>query len=300
MAHAAEEAELRTSLNLVSPPLVGMVSCLQKRQRLLERAGREVLAIEGQEGVTENGVQVQQEVVTRGLVEDVMMKTGLAGATSEIDQEIERERGVTAQGQGTAMIDAARGVAQGRETLGQTVVERTEIESAIATEVRRSCQREVAAGMLGIVQDVTIHLRNTDTQKPAPSRRNTARSVSPPSAVSPRQRTRTGSPKRNDNKLKSDSRKYTPLPSIEPSDLGDADGAMDVSEDNGRPNDEDEDDEAQAQMRLVMGFGDFGSTKQKKVTGNNIYGVRKDKKTEYRQYMWMGFDESGLKSLLCN
>jgi U4/U6.U5 tri-snRNP-associated protein 3 len=60
---------------------------------------------------------------------------------------------------------------------------------------------------------------------------------------------------------------------------------MDVSEDNGRLDDEDENDEAQAQMRSVMGFGGFGTTKQKKVPGNNIYGVRKDKKTEYRQYM---------------
>ncbi|KAI9864632.1 MAG: hypothetical protein M1813_003121 [Trichoglossum hirsutum] len=124
------------------------------------------------------------------------------------------------------------------------------------------------------------HSPRRDTQKPVPSRRHTTRSTSPPAA-----RTRTSSPKKNDNKPKPDSRKHTPLPSIESPAFGGDDGIMDVSEDNGRLDDEDENDEAQAQMRSVMGFGGFGTTKQKKVPGNNIYGVRKDKKTEYRQYM---------------
>ena len=38
-------------------------------------------------------------------------------------------------------------------------------------------------------------------------------------------------------------------------------------------------------MRKMMGFGKFKSTKQTKVPGNNVYAVRKEKKTEYRQYM---------------
>jgi U4/U6.U5 tri-snRNP-associated protein 3 len=44
-------------------------------------------------------------------------------------------------------------------------------------------------------------------------------------------------------------------------------------------------DEAMAAMQAMMGFGGFGTTKQKKVLGNDISGVRKEKKTEYRQYM---------------
>jgi U4/U6.U5 tri-snRNP-associated protein 3 len=44
-------------------------------------------------------------------------------------------------------------------------------------------------------------------------------------------------------------------------------------------------DDAMAQMQAMMGFGGFGTTKQKKVVGNNAYAVRKEKKTEYRQYM---------------
>lgn len=38
-------------------------------------------------------------------------------------------------------------------------------------------------------------------------------------------------------------------------------------------------------MRKYMGFSRFRSTKNTKVPGNDIYGVRKEKKTEYRQYM---------------
>lgn len=38
-------------------------------------------------------------------------------------------------------------------------------------------------------------------------------------------------------------------------------------------------------MQAMMGFGGFGTTKNQKVLGNNVGAVRKEKKTEYRQYM---------------
>jgi len=38
-------------------------------------------------------------------------------------------------------------------------------------------------------------------------------------------------------------------------------------------------------MGRLMGFTGFRTTKQTKVPGNDWYGVRKEKKTEYRQYM---------------
>ncbi|KAK8200743.1 hypothetical protein M8818_006058 [Zalaria obscura] len=48
----------------------------------------------------------------------------------------------------------------------------------------------------------------------------------------------------------------------------------------------DEDEDEEAQMRRLMGFSGFRSTKNTKVPGNDkLYGVRKDKQTEYRQYM---------------
>ena len=46
--------------------------------------------------------------------------------------------------------------------------------------------------------------------------------------------------------------------------------------------DEDEDD---AMLRKMMGFTSFKSTQNTKVPGNQIYAVRKEKKTQYRQYM---------------
>jgi len=46
----------------------------------------------------------------------------------------------------------------------------------------------------------------------------------------------------------------------------------------------DEDDE-DSLLRKMMGFSTFKSTQNTKVPGNNVYGVRKEKKTEYRQYM---------------
>lgn len=44
-------------------------------------------------------------------------------------------------------------------------------------------------------------------------------------------------------------------------------------------------DDGMATMQAMMGFGGFGTTHQKKVEGNNIGAVRKEKKSEYRQYM---------------
>jgi U4/U6.U5 tri-snRNP-associated protein 3 len=44
-------------------------------------------------------------------------------------------------------------------------------------------------------------------------------------------------------------------------------------------------DDVEAAMTKTMGFSRFRSTQNTKVPGNNIYGVRKEKKTQYRQYM---------------
>ena len=54
--------------------------------------------------------------------------------------------------------------------------------------------------------------------------------------------------------------------------------------------DEDDDniiveDDGMAAMQAMMGFGGFSTTQNKKVPGNDVSAVRKEKKTEYRQYM---------------
>ncbi|KAF6836327.1 U4/U6.U5 tri-snRNP-associated protein 3 [Colletotrichum musicola] len=62
--------------------------------------------------------------------------------------------------------------------------------------------------------------------------------------------------------------------------------------DDRREDDDDEDepeieveDDGMAAMQAMMGFGGFGTTKNQKIAGNNVGAVRKEKKTEYRQYM---------------
>jgi U4/U6.U5 tri-snRNP-associated protein 3 len=55
--------------------------------------------------------------------------------------------------------------------------------------------------------------------------------------------------------------------------------------------DEDDEEEVEVEdeglddMAAMMGFGGFGTTKNKKVLGNNAGALHKEKKTEYRQYM---------------
>ncbi|KAI1104303.1 hypothetical protein F4804DRAFT_200652 [Jackrogersella minutella] len=46
-----------------------------------------------------------------------------------------------------------------------------------------------------------------------------------------------------------------------------------------------EDDGGLSAMQAMMGFGGFGTTKNTHIPGNNAGMVRKEKKTEYRQYM---------------
>lgn len=64
---------------------------------------------------------------------------------------------------------------------------------------------------------------------------------------------------------------------------------MDEDEDEklvtGGEGDEEELDEDEAAMQAMLGFGGFGTTKGKKVAGNNAGAINKEKKTEYRQYM---------------
>ncbi|KAI9934046.1 hypothetical protein ASPWEDRAFT_36032 [Aspergillus wentii DTO 134E9] len=71
-----------------------------------------------------------------------------------------------------------------------------------------------------------------------------------------------------------------------------ANGASDIQRSNRARDEMDldaddtvDDDDIEEQMRRSMGFARFRSTKNTKVPGNDIYGVRKEKKTEYRQYM---------------
>ncbi|OQE21792.1 hypothetical protein PENSTE_c011G07002 [Penicillium steckii] len=111
-----------------------------------------------------------------------------------------------------------------------------------------------------------------------------------------RERPRSRSPARNGTKGRSRSRS---LPrghkGDRRSDRRDPRSRDDGRKANGSGYDDDEmdvdfkedadEDEFEAMMRKSMGFTRFRTTKNTKVPGNDIYGVRKEKKIEYRQYM---------------
>jgi U4/U6.U5 tri-snRNP-associated protein 3 len=48
---------------------------------------------------------------------------------------------------------------------------------------------------------------------------------------------------------------------------------------------EEEEDSDDALLRRMMGFSTFKTTQNKKIPGNDVSGVRKEKSTNYRQYM---------------
>ena len=65
-----------------------------------------------------------------------------------------------------------------------------------------------------------------------------------------------------------------------------AEDAMQVdSKTNGHTGAEEDEDSEDALLRKMMGFSTFKSTQNKKIPGNNVSGVRKEKSTNYRQYM---------------
>lgn len=59
---------------------------------------------------------------------------------------------------------------------------------------------------------------------------------------------------------------------------------VDSKPNGARDADEDEDSE-DALLRKMMGFSTFKTTQNKKIPGNNVYGIRKEKAAQYRQYM---------------
>lgn len=66
-----------------------------------------------------------------------------------------------------------------------------------------------------------------------------------------------------------------------------ADKEQEQDDDVEKEEEEEEDEIAEENDDLMklMGFGGFGTTKNKKVDGTDCYGTYKPRKTEYRQYM---------------
>ncbi|KAK5052048.1 hypothetical protein LTR84_002852 [Exophiala bonariae] len=106
---------------------------------------------------------------------------------------------------------------------------------------------------------------NTPVRARSPPRRSDHDRIRPSNHIKPEEDRPKGTATASSTSTKSDNAKAPPNVK---------DDAMVV--------DEDEDD---ALLRRMMGFTTFKTTQDTKVPGNQIYGVRKEKKTEYRQYM---------------
>ncbi|KGO68162.1 protein of unknown function DUF1777 [Penicillium italicum] len=176
------------------------------------------------------------------------------------------------------MTDATAGIALARENAMM------EGENGAGLEIAATVTDETATEM-----DVALR---TEREAPVGSAIRTDEVGNAPKNVKFRERSRSRSPHRNGTKARSpprgpksdrkdprsreDGRKAT---GAQPGPDRHED-AMDVDF-----NEDADEDEMEAQMRKAMGFSRFRTTKNTKIPGNNIYGVRKEKKIEYRQYM---------------
>ncbi|MCJ1401402.1 hypothetical protein MMC11_004615 [Xylographa trunciseda] len=223
-------------------------------------------------------IETEIEEILRTAVTDA--KT----ATEQVDTTIVAE-GFHGHGQGSG-----GGKGAGRGTMKETGRDIKRVAAVDETEETEVCK---GAGVEAEAEAET-------DEKPAPPR-------------SDRQRTRSRSPARNGAsshpRIRSPPRKPTaevikppitkpvkPLPTTAPVvDKMEVDppAADPVAPAKSKPKskakakaapEEDSDPEV-AQMRALMGFAGFKTTKDTKVPGNNVYAVRKEKKTEYRQYM---------------
>ncbi|KAK4127672.1 hypothetical protein N657DRAFT_687900 [Parathielavia appendiculata] len=132
--------------------------------------------------------------------------------------------------------------------------------------------------------------RDTDDHPQLPTRSKPSSTIAPipPAPVSFKVKGRDGShgpePRQQSTSSREDSQEQQQR-SLDDEERRQSRGRFDSE-----PMDEDEEDvfvedDGLNDMAAMMGFGGFGTTKGKKVLGNNVGAARKEKKTEYRQYM---------------
>ncbi|KAK5459759.1 hypothetical protein LTS15_003888 [Exophiala xenobiotica] len=149
----------------------------------------------------------------------------------------------------------------------------------------RSRSREKHRSSKGIqasLKDITSRSRDTDFRSERSHRRSRSRSpFRDGGSGSVRRRS---PPRRSDHDrarprepTKAEEGRTTPKAKPGPTDTG----KPSVNGDSMAVDEDDED----ALIRKMMGFTTFKTTQNQKIPGNQIYGVRKEKKTEYRQYM---------------
>ncbi|EXJ90459.1 hypothetical protein A1O1_03561 [Capronia coronata CBS 617.96] len=131
-------------------------------------------------------------------------------------------------------------------------------------------------------RDKVMDSRGTDSRNERSNRRSRSRS---PYKNGGNTSVRTRSPPRRADHNRPRSRERTGLggDSAQPKPRAEA-ADKETPDVNGDRMAVDEEDE-EALLRKLMGFTTFKTTQNTKVPGNQIYGVRREKKIEYRQYM---------------
>ncbi|KAK4075985.1 hypothetical protein Trihar35433_2545 [Trichoderma harzianum] len=216
-----------------------------------------------------------------------------AAGTIETEREIVAEEEIAeATGRGPGNDVIIREIAQCHristdETVGETEIEVAETVAQDEMEIGGIAHAGRTIGMIAMTNDYP--LANIHRQKAAKHRDDRRRSPSPSlSALPTRPHPENTSRKSQPNiKVKSDKRSPSP-PRRDRSSRRDASPSPVRMEQDEYDDDievEGQDDDDVAAMQAMMGFGGFGTTKGKKVAGNNAGGVRKEKKSEYRQYM---------------
>ncbi|EGY18050.1 uncharacterized protein VDAG_08384 [Verticillium dahliae VdLs.17] len=146
--------------------------------------------------------------------------------------------------------------------------------------------------------DATIDHRDKDRRRSASPRRGSASPPPPRQAEGRHAETlptrgklgdRGGKEPQQTMSFKVGGARDSPRPdSVRSSEQPEGDARIDEDGDEREEGEQEEDDlevEGDDAMAAMMGFGGFGTTKNKKIAGNNVGGVRKEKKSEYRQYM---------------
>ncbi|KAL1960025.1 hypothetical protein VTO42DRAFT_197 [Malbranchea cinnamomea] len=174
-------------------------------------------------------------------------------------------------------IDRRRGRSKSRDRRGRDVKESRRDSDWDGRGVRdreRSASRDKRYSRRDYPPKTGRYRDRSPTRSRSPARNSTKlRTRSPPRGPKSDRREAEKDPRsRDDNRGTNGASKSKAHPkhdTVEDMDLGDSEEEADLEQ----------------QMRKMMGFTSFRSTQNTKVPGNNIYGVRKEKKTEYRQYM---------------
>ncbi|KAL8829745.1 MAG: hypothetical protein Q9191_001838 [Dirinaria sp. TL-2023a] len=235
----------------------------------------------GTEGMVEHQSEMLEMVTETNII--IEERIGLTDRAHETGNDAESGAGRERKMETDGKMDIERGAAKGAEMVGVSRMMADAMTEIDATASGLEAEKSIAhAEMIRRIDAWSAleaaHGRRTGTAtphnpnpKPAPpAGPRSQKGIPPPTKPSkaPSDQNGTAQP--------------TAGPSVPPSK---APGGKPLTANPVAEKMEVDEDPEVALLRQTMGFVGFRSTKQTKVPGNNIYGVRKEKKMEYRQYM---------------